>query len=163
MDDARSAPWFDNTIFVFVADHGLTVHRENFEDLRNGRIPLVFYAPQILGEPRLITQPVSQVDILPTLLSIIGYPEAFEAMGRNVLAHDNGYASRITNDFMVWYDGDNLLTEILGQSSTANKINDFSTMELSPLSNESAEMIKLRDRYHSYLQTAFTQFKGFGK
>ena len=163
MDTARSAPWFDNTIFIFVSDHGLTVHRENFEDLRNGLIPLVFYAPQILDEPKRITQPVSQIDIVPTLLGMIGYPEAFEAMGRNVLAHDNGYASRITNDFMVWYDGDNLLTEILGQSSTARLINDFTTMDMTPISNESREMVELRNRYHSYLQTAFTQFKAFGK
>ncbi len=163
MASASTAPWFDNTIFVFVADHGLTVYRDQFEDLRNGLIPLVIYAPGIITEPQLIERPVSQVDILPTLFGIIGYPEPFIAMGRDVLNNDGAFASRITNDYMLWLEEDYLYSEILGQSSILWRIDDYDSMSKSQVQESDPHFKSIPAKYHDYLQTAFTQFKSFGR
>mgnify|MGYP002638784690 CR=1 FL=1 len=163
MASARKAPWFDNTIFVFVADHGLTVYRDQFEDLRNGHIPMLIYAPGILAESRTIERPTSQVDILPTLFGIIGYAEPFEAMGRDVLNDDGAFASRITNDYMLWLEDDYLYTEILGQSSTLSRIDDYYKMSTSQIQDNDPKFYSVPPKYHDYLQTAFTQFKSFGR
>jgi len=163
MSSASSAPWFDNTIFVFVADHGLTVYRDQFEDLRNGHIPMLIYAPGILTETHTIEMPVSQVDILPTLFGIIGYPEPFEAMGRDVLKNDGAFASRITNDYMLWLEDDYLYSEILGQSSTLSRIEDYYTMSKAQVQESDPHYKSIAPKYHNYLQTAFTQFKSFGR
>ncbi len=162
MESASSAPWFDNTIFVFVSDHGLTVYREQFEDLRNGSIPLVIYAPGILTEPRRIDTPVSQADIMPTLMGMIGYPNEFVAMGRDALNSDGAFASRITNDYMLWLDKDMLYSEILGQSSGLVKISNFHEMHVSDVPASDSAYARIQNQYHAYIQTAFTQFKALG-
>jgi len=163
MQKAQSRVWFDNTIFVFVADHGLTIYRDKFEDLRNGHIPLVIYAPAILETPRLIDKPVSQVDIMPTLLGIIGYPKEFVAMGRDVLANDGAFASRITNDYFIFMENDLLYTEFLGQKSKLYRIDDFLSMSQLEISQADDRFKIYQERSRSYLQTAFLQFKSFGK
>lgn len=81
---ARNEPWFDNTIFVIVADH--TAGAAGKEDLPidRYRIPLLIYAPAIIKSQKndIIT---SQIDIAPTLLSILhmNYDSAF--FGKDML------------------------------------------------------------------------------
>jgi arylsulfatase len=48
-------------------DHGWTLHQESI------RVPLLFWAPGILA-PARVTELVSHVDVLPSLLSLLGVP-----------------------------------------------------------------------------------------
>lgn len=82
--DARSKPWFDNTIFVFVADH--TAGSAGKEDLpvANYQIPLFVYAPGLLpaGERAELA---SQLDLAPTLLAMLNVSYSSTFYGRNLL------------------------------------------------------------------------------
>jgi len=74
---ARSRPWFKNTIFIIAGDHGAptkpygreieSIH--DFLELRH-RVAMLIYSP--LLAPRVIKEPVSHADILPTLLGLLG-------------------------------------------------------------------------------------------
>lgn len=163
MEKAQSSEWFANTMFVFVADHGLTIYRDKFEDLRNGHIPLVIYAPAILDKSQVINAPVSQVDIMPTLFGIIGYPNSFTAMGRNVLASQEAFAFRVTNDYFMFLENDMLYTEFLGQQSRLYQINDFLAMTQTEIPDSDTRYQFYQKRSRSYLQTAFFQFKSYGE
>ncbi len=80
---AKEEGWFDNTVFVFVADH--TSGGPDSDSLYNKfRIPLVFYAPKIL-EPRTVDYVVSQLDIVPTLYNMAGLDVPYTALGRDML------------------------------------------------------------------------------
>ncbi len=80
---AREEGWFDNTVFVFVADH--TSGGPDSDSLYNKfRIPLVFYAPKIL-KPRTVDYVVSQLDIVPTLYNMAGLDVPYTALGRDML------------------------------------------------------------------------------
>jgi phosphoglycerol transferase MdoB-like AlkP superfamily enzyme len=82
---AAKMPWFKNTIFVFVADHSLTPwHREYATTEKAFAIPLFFYAPDgsIKGKSSKIAQ---QIDIMPTLLNCLDYPNRYSAIGNNLL------------------------------------------------------------------------------
>ncbi|HEY5611551.1 MAG TPA: LTA synthase family protein, partial [Thermoanaerobaculia bacterium] len=77
MDEARKRPWFDNTIFVILGDHGLPItplsgiaSLHHFAGLRH-RVPLIFYSPLLAGG-KVIEGPASHADILPTLLGLFG-------------------------------------------------------------------------------------------
>ncbi len=82
---ARSKPWFDNTLFVFVADH--TAGSAGKEDLpvANYQIPLFIYAPKLLpsGERAELA---SQLDLAPCLLSILNLSYTSTFYGRNLMA-----------------------------------------------------------------------------
>lgn len=91
MEEARTKPWFDDTVFVFVADHGAgSAGREelNFE---NHHIPLIIYAPGWIT-PRRVDTPISQIDAAPTLLALLNLPHG-RFMGSDALAE--GYVSRL--------------------------------------------------------------------
>lgn len=81
---ARQRPWFDNTIFVFVADH--TAGSAGKEDLpiTNYQIPLFIYAPMLI-EAREDLQLASQIDLAPTLLGLLNLDYQSTFFGRNLL------------------------------------------------------------------------------
>ena len=82
LDRAKKDGWFDNTIFVFVADH--TSGGPSDDSLENHfRIPLVLYAPKLLA-PSEQPQIVSQLDIIPTLQRLAGINPVYTAFGRDM-------------------------------------------------------------------------------
>ncbi|MCI0993266.1 LTA synthase family protein [Pseudomonas corrugata] len=93
LEQARQKPWFDNTIFVFVADH--TAGSAGKEDLpiSNYQIPLFIYAPKLI-EPRENAQLASQIDLAPTLLGLLNLDYRSTFFGRNLL-QDNPLPPRV--------------------------------------------------------------------
>ncbi len=81
---ARQKPWFDDTVFVFVADH--CAGSAGMEDLpvANYHIPLLVYAPKWI-EAREDGQLASQIDLAPTLLGLLGLDYESTFFGRDLL------------------------------------------------------------------------------
>lgn len=70
MDAAAKEPWFDNTLFVFVGDHGKMVGQADCELPESyNHVPFMIYGTGITPEER--TDFAGQVDIGPTLLSLL--------------------------------------------------------------------------------------------
>jgi phosphoglycerol transferase MdoB-like AlkP superfamily enzyme len=89
--EAASEPWFDETMFVLVADTGrqFEYDRSRLIDATGFRVPLVFYAPGRI-EPDVIGTVGSQTDIAPTLLAMLGGTYEHGFLGRNLLAVEPG-------------------------------------------------------------------------
>ena len=81
---ARQKPWFNDTLFVFVADH--CAGSAGSEDLpvANYHIPLFIYAPQQIAA-REDAQLASQIDLAPTLLGLLNQDYVSTFYGRNLL------------------------------------------------------------------------------
>ncbi|TGK14181.1 LTA synthase family protein [Leptospira stimsonii] len=79
---AEKSGYFKNTIFVFVADHTHHRYLDYYED-RN--VPFLIYAPGRIA-PALDETIASQLDVIPTILGLVGKKVTFSAMGRNLLA-----------------------------------------------------------------------------
>ena len=94
MEAAKASPYFNNTIFVFVGDHGIRGDAGKMfpkawtEQLTSEHVPLLFYAPSLL-QPKEISTYSSQVDVLPTIAGICGIPYTNTALGRNLLSLDS--------------------------------------------------------------------------
>lgn len=86
--EARKKPWFDNTLFIFVADH--TAGSAGKEDLpvQNYQIPLFIYGPKLI-EAREEGKLASQIDLAPTLLGLLNMSYTSTFFGRNLLLEDN--------------------------------------------------------------------------
>ena len=96
--DARKAEYFENTLFVFVGDHGVHLRGRGLIPVDEYRVPALFLAPAHL-EPRRIHTLTSQIDLPPTIMGIAGgeYRNAF--FGRDALngRRDEDFAIVIYN------------------------------------------------------------------
>lgn len=87
---ARSSNWFNNTIFVFVADHTSPFSFEPdvtsayISPIDRHRVPIVFYTPNDTTFVKRSQRIVQQIDILPSLLYKLHYNKPFIAFGENV-------------------------------------------------------------------------------
>jgi choline-sulfatase len=80
----RDAGLADDAIVLFTADHGEMLGERGlwykmafFED--SARVPLIVHAPGRLA-PRRVAEPVSLLDVAPTLLELTGQPDAGAGM-----------------------------------------------------------------------------------
>ena len=71
IDAARSKPWFDDTIFVMIGDHGPKVWGAAQIPVQAFRVPLAIYAPKHI-DPARNTVLGSSMDVAPTLLGLLG-------------------------------------------------------------------------------------------
>lgn len=81
---ARAKPWFKDTVFVLVADHCASSKGRTSLPPENYHIPAIVYSPAHLA-PRTDTRLASQIDLVPTVLDLLGMPEYTRFMGRSVL------------------------------------------------------------------------------
>ncbi|MGQ0530635.1 MAG: LTA synthase family protein, partial [Panacagrimonas sp.] len=72
MREAATRPWFNDTLFVIVADHDARVYGRADLPLNTYEIPLLIYAPAHL-RPGAIDTPTSQIDVAPTVLGMLGF------------------------------------------------------------------------------------------
>ncbi|MEO6490221.1 MAG: sulfatase-like hydrolase/transferase [Ferruginibacter sp.] len=91
IEAAKREEYFNNTIFVFIGDHGLEgnvgdIYPKAWEEQRlaDEHIPLLFYAPGLLT-PEKHTEPVSQIDVLPTIAGMLQQPYTNSTLGRDLL------------------------------------------------------------------------------
>lgn len=108
---AKTQPWYDNTIFVFTADH---VSSEVYGDeskapTGNSHIIFFMYTPDgsLRGDDPHVAQ---QIDLMPTLLGLTGYDKPFFAYGQDIFevradsakAADKGFAINYVNESFQW-------------------------------------------------------------
>lgn len=84
ISQARSHPWFKDTIFVFVGDHGPRVNGSPMVPAASYRVPLLFYSPAHIA-PRRVETLGSSMDLGPTLLDLLGVTYRSPFFGRDLL------------------------------------------------------------------------------
>ncbi len=87
LDDAKKKPWFDNTLFIFVADHNGGSSGEVALPLFRYIIPAFIYAPKLL-KPQTISKLSSQIDLMPTVMSLMNWNYKGKFYGNDILAND---------------------------------------------------------------------------
>lgn len=81
---AKQSAWFNNTVFVIVADHCASGRGKTDLAIENFKIPLMIYAPSQL-KPQVFNQIRSQIDIAPTLLDMLGIAYTSKFFGHSML------------------------------------------------------------------------------
>lgn len=78
LDALKESPHAENTIVVLWSDHGLHLgEKENWQKFtlweQSTRVPLIFKVPGITDSGTMSAQPVSLLDIYPTLADVTGF------------------------------------------------------------------------------------------
>ena len=89
--EASKQPWFANTIFLITADHCASSAGRTEIPLEKYHIPALIYAPGFV-EPQHVGGIVSQIDLMPTLLSLLNMSYDSHFYGRSI--YDEGYVNR---------------------------------------------------------------------
>jgi len=85
LQKSSKKPWFDNTLFIFVADHnGGSAGKTNLP-LYRYKIPLLIYAPKLI-KAQNITKIASQIDLAPTLFSLMHWDYDSKMYGDDILS-----------------------------------------------------------------------------
>ena len=71
----RATPEAEHTVAVFSADHGMPFPFSKATVYTNGTRTPVLIAYPGMGQPRTFTQLTANIDILPTLLDVLGVPQ----------------------------------------------------------------------------------------
>jgi len=87
IDAARSRPWFDDTVFVIVADHGASARGTTSIPVEQYRIPLLIFSPKHVAAAR-VGRLMSQIDVAPTLLGRLRFSYHTKFMGRDIFRAD---------------------------------------------------------------------------
>lgn len=98
-EEAKKKPWWGNTVFIIVADHG---HRLPADlaayDPKKFRIPMVWLGGA-LTTSRVVEKTGGQIDIAATLLSQLGIPHSQFKFSKNLLCPaQKGWAYFTYND-----------------------------------------------------------------
>lgn len=92
-DYARQQPWFEHTLFVLTADHTNQLVHPNDTRRALYEIPIAFYGVGLV--PELREEVVSQIDIMPSVLSYLGYDAPYIAFGEDALTQPKQHHSAI--------------------------------------------------------------------
>ena len=110
-DYARRQPWYENTLFVFTADH---VSSEVYGDeskapTGNSHIIFFLYTPDgsLRGDDPHVAQ---QIDLMPTLLGLTGYDKPYFAYGQDIFeiradsarVSERAFAINYLNESFQW-------------------------------------------------------------
>jgi phosphoglycerol transferase MdoB-like AlkP superfamily enzyme len=82
---AGREPFWTNTLFVVIADHGARVYGSQDIPIFSYEIPWVILGPAAVKEPRRIGTLGSSLDVSPTVLGLIGRPYDTMFFGRDLL------------------------------------------------------------------------------
>ena len=147
---------FDSTVFVFVSDHCKRGGDRFLLDPLGFQIPMLIYAPKLIGDSSLIVRNEGgQIDIIPTLVGVLGSDYEHESWGRNLLEDsDSGFAfvndandgGMIERQFMY---RDDFRTRTSLVSRTADSISDVD------ISSQNERVVDaMRRRLRTFFQVA---------
>ncbi|MFQ6078058.1 MAG: LTA synthase family protein [Thermodesulfobacteriota bacterium] len=114
---ASKEDYFKRTIFCLYGDHGTVATRQIPWDkltLTMHHVPFAIYAPGYFPEGRVIDTTASLVDVLPTVLGLMGIPYVNKTLGRDLLIArpkdehfafiDSVYRGLLSDEFFLLID-----------------------------------------------------------
>ena len=118
---ARTMPWYKNTLFVITADHTNINEQPAYNTaLGTYSVPIIFYDPSADMPKGMSDIVAQQTDIMPTVLTYLGYGNPYVAFGKDLLHtsaedgwaihYNNGVYQYVRHGWLLLYDG----TRVLG-------------------------------------------------
>ena len=116
-DTISKNSWFKNTLFIITGDHPFKIGTHFLPDYklsaRKYSVPILFYKPGEI-QHKISHHIVQQIDIMPSVLDYLGYPEPFYSFGHSVFTDTSdcyGYQCRnqiyqiYNSKYILYFDG----------------------------------------------------------
>jgi phosphoglycerol transferase MdoB-like AlkP superfamily enzyme len=101
-------PWFNNTIFLFVADHGYRYEIKSNNILTEIQIPLFIYDPK---QPvhQQVDRVVKQLDVVPSLMDKLNYSQPFTSFGTSFYRESPAFSINRLNGVYQYIDSSDFI------------------------------------------------------
>lgn len=135
---ASRQPWFKNTIFVMTSDHtNLSDHKQYQTDIGGFSSPIIIFDPSGEVQPGMRNGIAQQIDIMPTVLSILGYGKPYLSFGCDLMTtpmpdtyavnYLNGVYQYVKHGYTMQFNGRKVvgmykLTDLLMQHNLVDKV-----------------------------------------
>ncbi len=154
--DAKTKPWFKNTVFVIVADHCASSAGKWEINIDRHHIPAIIY--NLNQQPEKIDRLTSQIDVMPTLFGYLGWNYNTSLYGKDINQMKVGEERAFIGNYRT-----------LGmlQGNTFTQIDDRKRVKQFTVSgNEKQTLSEIKTKNQdlasqtiSYYQTASVRFK----
>lgn len=147
---ASQKPWFKDTVFVIMADHNALAAGKVNLPISNYKIPCLIYAPTMI-EPGKNTRLMSQIDVMPTLLGMLGVSYESKNMGYDInklpIGEERAFIS--TYQQLGYVKNNKLVVLEPGKKASVYAINDFAKDSYTKLTG-----------YEELIEEAVTWYQG---
>ncbi len=148
----KKSTYYNNTIFIFVADHGRVVKTTPYEmDLSNNHIPLFIHAPGLIKENSILDNFVHQIDIFPTTMGLINQTFVNNTMGVDVFNTKRPFAYFSADDKIGCVDNEWFYIYRYGGGETLHKLSEKNSKDYSALNKK--QLIYMKNYALSSIQT----------
>ncbi len=152
-ETAKKQPWYNNTLFVLVADHTPATTSDLYNDRRfKYQIPIVFYHPKKLLPVKREKKIIQQLDIMPTVLDLLNIKTNFYAYGQSIYKNTEREAFTYLEGSYFYFVKNHLYTFT---NEKARNLYDFTDRKKSPtdsLSFYKKEMKQVENRFKAIIQ-----------
>ncbi len=155
--DAKTKPWFKNTVFVIVADHCASSAGKWEINIDRHHIPAIIYnLPE--QQPTRIDRLTSQIDLMPTLFGYLGWNYNTSLYGKDINQTKVGDERAFIGNYRTL---GMLKGNIFTQIDDRKRLKQFgvSGNERQTLSEIKTKNQELASQTISYYQTASVRFK----
>jgi phosphoglycerol transferase MdoB-like AlkP superfamily enzyme len=120
---AKTQDYWRDTIFLIVADHDNRVYGDSLVPIKKFHIPGLILGADI--QPRRVQTLASQVDLGPTLLSLLGVSSQHPMIGRDLVrdSASPGRAMLQFDNYFAWLEGSTATILRPGQSALSGSYN----------------------------------------
>lgn len=149
--EAKKHEWFDNTLFVIVADHCASSAGKTSLPVKKYHIPLLIYAPTII-EPKEINTLCSQIDFAPTIMGLLNMDYTSKFFGKDILLNNPNRALIGTYQKIGLLENHKLTVQLPTKRTEAFKVSDM---------EQEASLVDKTELYDAitYYQTASYLFQ----
>ena len=152
-DAAKKEKWYQNTIFVLVADHDNLIYYDDYlKDQNFHTVPILFFSPnkKYVGVNKDWAQ---QIDIYPTLLDMMGYDKPFRSWGRSLISEKKvpPFVMRYSSDHYQMMSG-NYICTFDGEKAVGFYKKEDKDLKNNLIGQRNAEMNLLEKRCKAFLQ-----------
>ena len=160
-EEFRETDYYDETLFIVLGDHGFKVNTQISDiNLLRFHVPMLLIGPGIVESyGHHMDRVATQVDVVPTVMGLLGEPFQHQCWGRNLLAlpeDDQGIGiikSSGGDNTVAIINGDYLLTDDPGKGSSLFKYELFPQAGAVPV-DEPELQGALKEKLLAYVNSA---------
>ncbi|WP_338760775.1 sulfatase-like hydrolase/transferase [Bernardetia sp. ABR2-2B] len=154
---ASKKDWFENTLFVFVADHGTPIDGLYDMSIDYNHSPLLFYAPNFITEHKTFDKIAGQIDVFPSIMGLLKLPYQNNTLGIDLFSKERPYIYFNADDKYGVMDNEWFL--IVRAEDNVKSLFKYKQKDTKNYASENKDIVEKMDEYAKSNMQSFQYIK----